>query len=227
MRRSTVLAIACVIVAAGAAGPQTAVDEGSFSISVRGQRVGREDFRIVASPGPTGGTTYTATASIAYEDRRLTPSLSTDEQGSPTDYRLDVKVGPETQESLRGTFTRGRLSLRSRTLRGEMAREYVVADGTILLDDEVFHQYFFLGRRRTGGAVPVIVPRRNSQTLVRVALRGSEPVTIGGRAIQAEHLAIDDQDGTTRDVWIDAAGHVLRVAIPSRGVLAVREDPPN
>jgi hypothetical protein len=35
-----------------------------------------------------------------------------------------------------------------------------------------------------------------------------------------------DAAGISTDVWLDARGRVLRVAIPSRGFVAVRDAPP-
>ena len=47
-----------------------------------------------------------------------------------------------------------------------------------------------------------------------------------GQVLQAQHLTIRESGGAEREVWVDAAGRVLRVSIPSLGVLAVRDDPP-
>src|SRR5205085_9456115 len=136
----------------------------------------------VSTPGPTGAATYIASATIAYGDRRLTPRLSTDELGVPVDYKIEVRNGTDLEE-YRSTISRGRISMRSRSPRGESAREYVVADGSVILDEDVFHQYFFLGRKRPQGTVPVIVPRRNVQTTARVTSRGADPVSIAGRPV--------------------------------------------
>jgi hypothetical protein len=110
--------------------------------------------------------------------------------------------------------------------RGESANEFVVSQGALVIDDEVFHQYYFLTRRKTLGPVSVIVPRRNTQVTMRVSDAGADKVTIGGATLDARHYTIADPGGADREVWADASGRLLKVAIPSRGVVALRDDPP-
>jgi hypothetical protein len=51
-------------------------------------------------------------------------------------------------------------------------------------------------------------------------------VSIGSTAIEARHLLFTEPSGAVREVWIDSAGRVLKVAIPARGIIALRDDPP-
>jgi hypothetical protein len=110
--------------------------------------------------------------------------------------------------------------------RGQAAREFVVSVGAMVLDDDVFHQYFFLGRRSAEARVPVIIPQRNVQTTVTVARHGTERIELGMTPTEAQKLVVTEQSGTTREVWVDAQGRVLRVAIPSRGIVATRDELP-
>lgn len=211
--------------AASVARAQTLIDEGSFTISRNGQTIGREQFSIRSSPG-TLGTTYTAYGTTTYSDRRLDPRLVTDAEGAPMRYEVETRVGPEREQLLSGQVQRGRFSARTQTPRGMSAREYIVADGALILDDDIFHQYFFVARADRSGAVPVVVPRRNVQVAMQVEVKGFERLTIGGTPIEARRLAVIEPNGDTRDVWVDGQGRVLRVAIPARGVVAQRDDPP-
>ena len=211
--------------AASVARAQTLIDEGSFTISRNGQTIGREQFSIRSSPG-TLGTTYTAYGTTTYSDRRLDPRLVTDAEGAPMRYEVETRVGPERQQLLSGQVQRGRFSARTQTPRGMSAREYIVADGALILDDDIFHQYFFVARADRSGTVPVVVPRRNVQVAMQVEVKGFERLTIGGTPIEARRLAVIEPNGDTRDVWVDGQGRVLRVAIPARGVVAQRDDPP-
>jgi hypothetical protein len=61
---------------------------------------------------------------------------------------------------------------------------------------------------------------------MRVTAAGTDNVSIGGSSIEAKRFAIADPGGADREVWTDATGHVLKVAIPSRGIVALRDDPP-
>jgi hypothetical protein len=121
---------------------------------------------------------------------------------------------------------RGRFSAQLRTPRGESAREYVVADGALILDDDVFHQYYFLARAGRTGLVPVVVPRRNVQVTMRVDNEGADAVTIRGNRIAATRYAMTEPDGSTRRIWVDGDGRVLRVTLEARGITALRDDPP-
>jgi hypothetical protein len=204
----------------------TVIDEGSFTISRNGEPVGREEFRIARTPGADGDM-LVAQATVSYGGaQRLSPALQVDAAGAPLKYVVEVKMGPETQEKLSGTVGRGRFSARIQTPRGESAREFIVSDGALVLDDDIFHQYYFLAHGARSGPVPVVVPRRNVQLAMNVTDRGSEAVTVGGRRLDARALVLSERGGSERTIWVDAQGRVLKVAIPARGLVAVRDDPP-
>lgn len=201
------------------------VDEGTFTISRQGQTIGREQFSIRSRPA-TGGSSFIANGTTSYSDRRLDPRLETDASGSPVRYVVETRVGAERQEMLSGQVQRGRFSARTRTARGESAREYIVAEGAFILDDDIFHQYYFLAQSDRSGSIPVVVPRRNVQITMRVESGGAERITIGGRALDGRRLSLSEPGGERREILVDAQGRVLRVVIPSRGITALRDDPP-
>ena len=203
----------------------TTVDEGSFTITRGGAPVGREEFSIRSTPG-IGGTIYKAQATVVLDGRRLAPALSTDPAGAPLSYQVETRLGDDV-ERLTGQIARGRISVRQQGPGGASAKEYVMADGALILDDDVFHQYYFVAKRSAGpGAIPVLVPRRGVQLTMRLAIKGSEPVTIGGRSLPATHLVLSDPSSGDRDIWVDAQGRVLRVTLGGRGLTATRDDPP-
>ncbi len=167
----------------------------------------------------------TGTATVAYQERRLAPAVRTDPKGAPLAYQVEIRIGPEVQESLRGQIGRGRFSARVRTPGGESAKEYIVSDGAIILDDEIFHQYYFLAMSGRTGSVAVVVPRRNVQVTMHVeAGAGSEMVDIGGTRMAARRLEVHDPGGTIRQVWLDPQGRVLKVTIDR--VTAIRDELP-
>ena len=89
------------------------------------------------------------------------------------------------------------------------------------------HQLWFIARRGPGATVAVLAPLRNVIEQVRVELVGDERLTIDQQEIEARHLRLRTEGtGATRDVWLDASGHILQVAIPAAKILAVRDDPP-
>ena len=64
-------------------GQVATLDEGSFTIAVNGERVGREDFRIRSTPG-SAGPEVVATASVSYSNRRVLPQMRADSAGIPS-----------------------------------------------------------------------------------------------------------------------------------------------
>ncbi|GJG84918.1 hypothetical protein tb265_00990 [Gemmatimonadetes bacterium T265] len=205
-----------------------AVDEGSFVVTRAGAVVGREEFRIVRQPS-AGGTAFVARAVGAYGARRVLPALQAGPDGGPVRYQVDVRgAGAEERVSGQGSAS-GHFAAQVQRGGREGAREYLLAPGTVVADDDAYHQLYFVARRAMAGAtrVPVLVPRTDAQLTVVVTRAGAEPVTIAGRAIPATHFALADAGaGWRRDVWVDGEGRVLRVVVPGLGLDATREDPP-
>lgn len=215
-----------LVLAASAAPAQvTVVDEGSFTIARGGTPVGRESFAIRRTPSP-GGDVLVASGNIQISEQHLSPALRTDASGAPLAYQVEVKTGAEVQERLSGNLGRGRFSARLRTPRGESAKEYIVADGAFVLDDDVFHQYYFLANANRSGAITVVIPRRNTQVSMRVDDRGKESVRIGGSTVNGRRLVLTEPDGSTRHIWVDDQGRVLKVSLERSGITATRDQPP-
>ena len=223
--RHLIAGLALLSLALPAAAQVAVVDEGSFTISHNGTRIGREEFAIRRTPNP-GGDVLVANATVVYTDRRLSPALQTDAAGAPLRYQVEVSAGADVHERLQGRVGRGRFSAQLRTPRGESAREYVVADGALILDDDVFHQYYFVARAGRTGAVPVVVPRRNVQVTMRVDNEGADVVAISGDRVPATRYVMTEPDGAARRIWVDTQGRVLKVTLESRGITATRDDPP-
>jgi hypothetical protein len=230
MRSALILAVALAVASDAARSPVLAqgsriVDEGSFTISVGGRTAGRENFRISASA--TGEVTeYSARADVTFGDRKVTPELRAGAQGAVMEYGVTTRSSGSI-ESWTGALARGRLNATIKSGRGTAAREYVVPAGTVLLDDETIHQHWFLVLRARSGTIPVVVPRRsNVQATVTMATIGEETLRIGNHDLPATHLRATLGDGDARDIWVDKSGRLLKVAIPARELVAVRDDPP-
>jgi hypothetical protein len=235
IRSMLATSVRLALLAAPLAGPLslrsqvTTADEGTFTVTREGARIGREEFRIMRQP-VAGGVEYVARGLGAYGDRRITAALQTDATGAPLRYQVDVRNGAETESRLTAQIVHGRFSAQVRTARGEAASEFATGDGTVIVDDEIYHQYFFLplaGRLGTATSdVPVLVPRRNAQGPVRVSRGGSDAVTIGGQSVAATRYTLTLPGLTERQVWLDGSGRVLKVSVPAQGIVATRDDPP-
>ncbi len=208
----------------GQQGGAKTIDEGSFTITVNGQRAGREDFSIAGTPSGRG-TEYIAKATVVMGDRRLIPAMQTDSTGAPMTYQIQTRNASD-QEWWSGTISRGRVDARMRTSKGEARKEYIVTEGAIILDDDVFHQYYFVVSRARTGTAAVVIPRRNAQLTLRISAAGSDPIAIAGKELEATHYVLSEPSGAQRDLWVDGQGRVLKVAIPAKGIVALRDDPP-
>ncbi|HEV8362965.1 MAG TPA: hypothetical protein VGQ52_05575 [Gemmatimonadaceae bacterium] len=226
MSRTLSSTLALLILPSALAGAQVrTIDQGSFTITMNNQRIGREDFSIVedaSTPNPV----VLAKATVEYRERglRLQPVLKANAVGASTEYEVVVRGGPIQKWT--GQIERNRVRSFVSSERGQSAKEFVVSVGAMVLDDDVFHQYYLLAKRAGDGPIPVIVPQRNAQSTVTVTREGTERFEIGNVQIEAQKLAVTEASGPTREVWIDAQGRVLRVAIPSRGIVATRDEPP-
>jgi hypothetical protein len=144
----------------------------------------------------------------------------------PAAYDLEVR-GTEVQR-INARISGTRASARISAATGENMREYLVAEGAVLVDEGVAHQYYFLARRAGSGSatIPIVVPRASRQVNATVSVAGSGSVTVGAQSLPATHYVVEPAGGVTAHVWADARGRVLKVEIPSRKYLAVRTAPP-
>jgi hypothetical protein len=197
------------------------VDEGTFIITRTGSPSETENFRIRVDNG-----VIMATGQLSAGTKRVNSALTTDSLGTPIDYRLDVRENGASTMSISAVGRSGRLTARSQLPHGdESTREYpVTTGGSFILEDDLVHQtYFVLLAKR--GSMHAINLRTSHGTPVTLRAMGLEPITIAGREVTATHYSM--QNGPrVREFWVDAAGRVLQVEIPSIGLKATREELP-
>jgi hypothetical protein len=226
-RRARLALPALLLLLPFAARAQTSaiVDEGSFVVSRGGTVVGRESFRIARSPGPNGQV-LVCTGQSAVGDLRVTSRLATDSAGVPVSYEANITARGEKAIRLQGRGRPGRFSVVVQTRAGESARDYLLSNGALLLDEDVFHQFFFVSHLTSHTNIIAIDPRNSTQTTYTLADRGTETVTIGRQSQPARHFALVAASGATKDVWVDGTGRLLKVALPDRNLVAVRDESP-
>jgi hypothetical protein len=201
------------------------IDAGVFTLYVNGQTVGTEQFQIHRRP-QASGFEILATSTITMGERRTMTSLTADTAGIPIVYRMEGRDGDKVAATLQGNFSGRRLSVHSQNESGTSDRELPIAAGTVVLDEDVVHHYYFLFRQGVSGRVPVVVPRRLTRDTVTIVARGEGLVELGNGSVPSRRLTVTNAAGVATDVWIDAAGRVLRVQVPSRGLTAIRDDRP-
>ncbi len=198
------------------------VDEGTFLVTRPGAPAQTESFRIRIDNG-----TILATGQVNAGAHRVTSALTTDTLGTPIDYKLDVRDNGTQTMSILAVTRSGRLTARSQLPRGdESTREYPIVSGTsLILDDDLLHQTYFLALGKRTGAMQIIRPHASRGASVTLNALGLEPVTIAGKQVTGTHYSLAN-GSAVRDFWVDSMGRLLQVEIPSAGIKAVREELP-
>jgi hypothetical protein len=221
------LAAACLLVATAAPrlGAQVRlVDEGTFTIYVAGERVGREDFGIRAVPG-SGGETFVAQGNVLSGTTRLSVVLATDSAGAPQRYTLEATREGQVVERTTGEATRGIWLGRANDDAGESAREFPA--GAVASEVNVAHQLWF-ALRRGGGRMFLLQPRALTVVEVIVEDAGPDHVTLGLQDILTRRWVLRPTTASApiREAWTDLQGRVLRLRVPSLDLEAMRDEPP-
>jgi len=198
------------------------IDEGTLVLTRAGAPLGTETFRV-AGVGTEASGQMRVTGQRTVGEQRISTTLITDSLGTPSSYALMIKDGRTEVLDLKAQGSPGRLASIARDHeRNESMKEFVVTPGaTVIIDDELCHQFAVVALHRRSGAVKVIVPRTGRESAEALSAAGTESIEIGGRAVTATKYAL----GSGRHFWTDAAGRLLRVVLPS-GITATREELP-
>jgi hypothetical protein len=200
------------------------VDEGTLIVTRNGAPIGREVFRIVRTPSASGEL-YRATGIVSVGEQRITPTLSADSSGTPVAYEVGVRAGTKWVLQLKAQTRPARFAVHELTMSGDASREYVVPNKYAVLDGDIFHQYYFVSLAGTSGSVAVIDPQGHAQVVATLQRSGSEQLDIGGKMLATTHFILV-AGSAKREFWVDSEGRLLKVSIPDRGLLAVRDEPP-
>lgn len=210
-------------------GAQEIVDEGTFDLFVAGQVVGSESFTI-GRIGTGAGAAYVTRADITVEvgGQRLVilPQQRVMVEGlTPTDYELEISGSESLTVELRRQGQRFAFGRESDAGREE--GEFRAFPGSLLLDDWIAHQYYFLGLQQVSDELEVRVIRaRDGEALngtSRVVAR--ESASVGGMELPARKIELSI-DSESHHVWVDDEGRVLRLEIPHLQLVAERASPP-
>jgi len=224
-RRALLVALALLAAApSGGTAQVVVVDEGTFTISVAGARVGREDFSIRRSTSQQGG--FFAQATILRGENRTVVALSTDSLGTPLKYQWERFVTGRSVESVSGEFRRGLWSGRAVGATGESGREFRLPEPVVGADDDVVHETWFLLRFADPRGAKQLVPRALIVRDLVLEAAGADSVRIGEDVFPAEKWVLRATGGgpAFREAWTDPRGRLLRVRIPAQDLDAVRDE---
>jgi len=222
-------ALACLgALAPARAAAQEFLDQGIFIIAHDSAEIGREEFAIRATPGRQGRPGILAVATDRYREREARAALELTNEHQPVSYQVDVSVAGRFTERLSGQMARGRFAERIVSASGEIVREFPVPSDAVVLDDDGFDQFYFFPRPVGDSARPVTVLRPRERLVVTGEVRtvGTDTVPVGSRRVPAVHYALTLKGGETREFWFSPSGSLLKVAIPARGIAAVRTSLP-
>jgi hypothetical protein len=202
------------------------LDEGTFSLFVNGERIGREDFSLRAARGANGG--YIAQGNLLNGDQRRSVVLTVDSSGAPLRFQLDSREGGRVIASVAGQQERQIWSARIVRAGVESAREFRLPKHTFIVEAEVIHHLWFVLRLGEGRPLTLLAP--SGPTEVRVVLEEQAPdrVPLGLRELVARRWVLRRvEDGAVLwELWTDAAGRLLKAANRVSALEAVRDDPP-
>jgi hypothetical protein len=170
------------------------------------QRPASDSARLIVMQGgaPVGSEDFAFRSGSGSEGATLSFVATTN--GGPEPLRVAVTTGQR------------RLTVRVATSAGEAAREYPGGSQAVVADERVLSLYALLAHVDPG-PVTVYGPPPGGRRTGTLEDRGSEPRPGGGPPLR--HLTLRSGQDVV-DVWLDAAGRLIIVEIPSRELRAER-----
>ncbi|MEX2157015.1 MAG: hypothetical protein WD773_09270 [Gemmatimonadales bacterium] len=205
------------------------LDEGIFVVRDDTLEVARESFRLsqgrLARGG--GGVGWTLATTIRYDRARpvivLAPILEVTADTMPATLQYDI-ADPRQPSRILGELGRGRFTVRLVARATERAREFPTGPRVAVLDDSVFALYVFAAWRASAQPAPLtaIVPRGLRRETVQVEDHGVASTTLNRDPATLRHVSVTGGVNVVVHLWLDAAGRLMKVEIPSRRLTAER-----
>jgi hypothetical protein len=203
------------------------VDAGTLLIRHDTVEVGREAFRLAAGRPGAGGAGWTLATRARYDRARpvveLAPILEIGRDSSVVTLQYDVS-DPREPVRILGEAGRSRFTVRVLAPHSERAREFPADARLVVLDDSVFALYLLVAWRARSDPVTLeaVVPRALRRETLTVQAHGPAATTLNRAAVTLTLVTV--QGGRNRLVraWLDSAGRLMKIAIPSRRVTVER-----
>jgi hypothetical protein len=200
---------------------QTPLDEGTFVVRQDTVEVARESFRLNYGRLARGGVGWTLATTIRYDRTRpvvvLAPILDVTADTLPATLQYDV-ADPRQPMRILGELGRGRFTVRFLARATERAREFPAGGRPVVLDDSVFALYLFAAWRAAAepGQLTAIVPRGLRREAVEIQDHGPAPTTVNRAPASLRHITLTGGPNLVVHLWLDSAGRLMKVEIPSR-----------
>ena len=203
---------------------QAPLDEGTFLIRQDTAEIGREAFRLTAARGGAG---WTLASTVRYDRSRpivvLNPILEIGADSLPASLEFSV-ADPREPLRVLGQLSHGRFTVRLLGRLTERAREFPAPAPVVVLDDSVFVLYLLAAWRAAPSPISVtaIFPRGGHREVVVVQDLGVEATTVNRAAASLRHVTVTAGPERVVQLWLDRAGRLLKVEVPSRRLTAER-----
>ena len=215
-----VVPAAVLLAASLGAQPATVIDEGSFTVTRAGAPYGTESYQIVRRLG-RAGLEYVAQCTRTTEGRVVRTTLMADSTGNPTSYSRRTTGSTESQIS--ATRAMSRLTVNEESPHAS-SRDYVFPPGSLILDDDIIHQLYFV-TWRDARSMTFVMPAAYRSAQGGLTEVGREDVMVGRVAIPATRYSFGTGDDK-REIWIDSNRRLLKVTHPARQIVGTRDLPP-
>ncbi len=200
------------------AGQTVILDEGTFTVSQRGQVIGTEQFSI-SRMGSAAEGTIMAQATITRGPVEIRTLLETSRGWAPLDYQnaISGQQGSEVRLFVDGR----RLIARTTNAEGEGTREFRQGEATVILDPNIAFLYHFAAAQIGVDLLTVVAPTEGRQTRLRIEVVGTENFTLGSEILSARRVRLSS-GSDVREILVDDQNRVLKVEIPALEFVAVR-----
>src|SRR5881409_3440441 len=202
---------------------QAPLDEGTLLVRQDTAEIGREAFRLSAARGPG----WTLASTVRYDRNRpivvLNPILEIGADSLPATLEFSV-ADPREPLRVLGQLSHGRFTVRLLGRLTERAREFPAPAPVVVLDDSVFVLYLLAAWRAAPSPISVtaIFPRGGHREVVVVQDLGVEATTVNRAAASLRHVTVTAGPERVVQLWLDRAGRLLKVEVPSRRLTAER-----
>lgn len=220
----TPVLLVLALLQAGAGGP---LDEGILVVREDTLEVARESFRLRQGRLARGGVGWTLATTIRYDRARpvvvLAPILEVTTDTMPATLQYDI-ADPRQPSRILGELGRGRFTVRLVARATERAREFPTGPRAAVLDDSVYALYVFAAWRASAEPTPLtaIVPRGLRRETVQVQDHGVASTTLNRDPATLRHVSVTGGVNVVVHLWLDAAGRLMKVEIPSRRLTVER-----
>ena len=209
------------------AGAGTTMDEGVLVVRVDTLEVARESFRLSHGRLSRGEPGWTLATTIRYDRARpvivLAPILEVNSDTMPATLQYDV-ADPRQPSRILGELGRGRFTVRLVARATERAREFPTGQRAVVLDDSVFAPYVFAAWRASSdpALLTAIFPRGLRRQAVQIRDLGLASTTLNRDPARLRHITVGTEGQDAVSLWLDEAGRLMKVEIPSRHLSAER-----